>query len=231
MKFQIEVAAENALILYFGEETRSTTNLLIAEQIQQAKAALVPYLGAILVELIPSYASLLVVFDPFKTDFYAVKKLVQRQLQQVESKLNKSVKTVELPVYYGTEVGLDLQRIASAANMTTEQVIAIHQAQEYRVFAIGFAPGFGYLGEVDERIAMPRLASPRANVPKGAVGIADRQTAIYPAASPGGWNLIGRCPLAMFEPKQQPSMPFDVGDVVKFTAIDKIEFLALGGIL
>lgn len=231
MKFQIEVAAENALILYFGEEAGSTANLFIAEQIQQAKAVLKRYLGSILVELIPSYASLLVVFDPFKTDFYAVKKLVQSQLQQAGHKLNKSVKTVELPVYYGTEVGLDLQRIASAANMTTEQVIAIHQAQQYRVFAIGFAPGFGYLGEVDERIAMPRLASPRASVPKGAVGIADRQTAIYPAASPGGWNLIGRCPLAMFEPKLQPPMPFDVGDIVKFTAIDKSEFLALGGIL
>jgi KipI family sensor histidine kinase inhibitor len=97
------------------------------------------------------------------------------------------------------------------------------------VYAIGFAPGFAYLGEVDKRIAAARLATPRQKVPRGAVGIADRQTAVYPAVSPGGWNLIGLCPQRMFDPVARPTMPVAVGDRVKFDAISRDEFLALGG--
>ena len=97
------------------------------------------------------------------------------------------------------------------------------------MYAIGFAPGFAYLGEVDERIATPRLATPRQNVPAGAVGIADRQTAVYPAQSPGGWNLIGRCPLQMFAPHSAEPMPVRVGDRVRFEAIDRATYLKRGG--
>ena len=97
------------------------------------------------------------------------------------------------------------------------------------MYAVGFAPGFAYLGEVDERIAASRLATPRQQVPRGSVAIADRQTAVYPAQSPGGWNLIGVCPQRMFDPNLIPSMPVQVGDRVRFDAIDKQTFLALGG--
>jgi len=100
---------------------------------------------------------------------------------------------------------------------------------QYRVYAIGFAPGFAYLGEVDARIAAPRLATPRKKVPKGAVAIADRQTAVYPAVSPGGWNLIGLCPVDMFNPNAKPTMPVQVGDKVQFKSIEREEFLSLGG--
>jgi KipI family sensor histidine kinase inhibitor len=113
--------------------------------------------------------------------------------------------------------------------LSVEQVIEIHQSIEYRVYAIGFAPGFAYLGEVDERIAAPRLATPRKKVPKGAVAIADRQTAVYPAQSPGGWNLIGLCPTDMFDPGAEEIMPVSVGDKVKFSAISRTDFLQLGG--
>jgi KipI family sensor histidine kinase inhibitor len=105
----------------------------------------------------------------------------------------------------------------------------LHQATEYQVYAIGFAPGFAYLGQVDERIAAPRLSTPRQKVPRGAVAIADRQTAVYPAPSPGGWNLIGLCPTAMFSPASEPIMPVTVGDRVRFEAIDKSRYLELGG--
>ena len=119
--------------------------------------------------------------------------------------------------------------IAERGKISVDQVIEIHQQQEYRVYAIGFAPGFAYLGEVDERIAAPRLATPRMKVPRGAVAIADRQTAVYPAPSPGGWNLIGLCPTRMFDPEKQPSMPVQVGDRIQFKAIDREEFISLGG--
>ena len=136
---------------------------------------------------------------------------------------------VILPVYYSAESGPDLQGLADGAGLSVDEVIAIHQQTEYRVYAIGFAPGFAYLGEVDERIAASRLATPRQKVPRGSVAIADRQTAVYPAQSPGGWNLIGLCPQRMFDPNLTPSMPVQVGDRVRFDAIDKQTFLALGG--
>jgi KipI family sensor histidine kinase inhibitor len=110
-------------------------------------------------------------------------------------------------------------------------VIALHSSNEYRVYAIGFAPGFAYLGQVDERIAAPRLATPRQRVPRGSVAIADRQTAVYPAVSPGGWNLIGRCPTRMFDPKATPVMPVAVGDKVRFEPIGLERYLELGGVL
>ncbi|MFB3059599.1 MAG: allophanate hydrolase subunit 1, partial [Gammaproteobacteria bacterium] len=134
-----------------------------------------------------------------------------------------------LPVYYSLESGPDLEIIAKRGKISVDDVIEIHLAGEYRVYAIGFAPGFAYLGEVDERIAAPRLATPRQKVPRGAVALADRQTAVYPAQSPGGWNLIGLCPTRMFDPEQQPSMPVQVGDRIRFEAIERDEYLSLGG--
>jgi len=108
-------------------------------------------------------------------------------------------------------------------------VIDLHTGTDYRVYAIGFAPGFAYLGEVDERIAAPRLATPRARVARGSVGIAERQTAVYPSDSPGGWNLIGRCPVPLFDARAHPPMPVSVGDTVRFESVSRERFLALGG--
>jgi KipI family sensor histidine kinase inhibitor len=142
-----------------------------------------------------------------------------------------SGRSVVLPVYYAPESGEDLERLAANAGLSIEDVIAIHSGGNYRVYAIGFAPGFAYLGEVDERIAAPRLPTPRQRVPRGAVAIADRQTAVYPAVSPGGWNLIGRCPVRMFDPDATPSMPVAVGDRVRFEPVSRQRFLELGGTL
>lgn len=235
---QVTIASENSLILYFGEDAGAKVSDEISAQIQTVKANLEQAFGDAMVELIPSYASLLVTFDPYKVDHYTIRQLLNSTQPSVQSDNEKqgegqSTKNnevvIELPVYYDESVGPDLQRIAQHASLSIEEVVKRHQAQMYRVFAIGFAPGFGYLGQVDETIAMPRLASPRSHVPKGAVAIADRQTAIYPAASPGGWNIIGRCPVDMFTPNKQPAMPFDVGDVVRFKQINKQEFIELGG--
>ncbi|HDY82106.1 MAG TPA: carboxyltransferase domain-containing protein, partial [Halieaceae bacterium] len=132
-------------------------------------------------------------------------------------------------VYYAAEVGEDLESLAQHAGLSTAEVIDLHSSTEYRVYAIGFAPGFAYLGQVDERIAAPRLTTPRLKVPRGAVAIADRQTAVYPAVSPGGWNLIGRCPVRMFDPDAEPTMPVTVGDRVRFEPVSRERFVALGG--
>ncbi|GAA5315893.1 MAG: 5-oxoprolinase subunit PxpB [Candidatus Pelagadaptatus aseana] len=222
---KIHVAGENALIVYFGDLTSPE----ISAQVQRAAQQLPAIMGDTLIDLVPSYASLLVLFDALATDHLAVRKAIHRATEQFDDGDATASQLITLPVYYDTESGPDLASLAANAGLSTDEVIALHQAEEYRVYAIGFAPGFAYLGQVDERIAAPRLSTPRTKVPKGAVAIADRQTAVYPAVSPGGWNLIGLCPTPMFDPNGDPTMPVSVGDRVRFKAIDRDEFIRLGG--
>lgn len=229
--FELHIASENSIIIYFGDMHSTDVSEQVAAQIQQVKHLIQQQLSNCLQDVIPSYASLLVVFDPFAIDHYEVRHSLRRILSQVQEQTNPQGKVITLPVYYGSEVALDLPRIAEHSGLSTEEVIQIHQRTQYRVFTIGFAPGFGYLGEVDERIAMARLSTPRAKIRQGSVGIADRQTAVYPADSPGGWNIIGLCPLLMFDATRDKPMLFDVGDEIKFEQIDKDEFLRLGGTL
>jgi KipI family sensor histidine kinase inhibitor len=222
---KIEIAGQNAFIVYFAEQTSAA----VSAQIQAAVANILATMQDSIIDLVPSYASLLVIFDLDRSDHFAVKQQLRAALSQLDSVDAASGELITLPVYYSAESGPDLDVIAQLGNISVDDVIAIHQQQEYRVYAIGFAPGFAYLGEVDERIAAPRLATPRQKVPRGAVAIADRQTAVYPAVSPGGWNLIGLCPTRMFDPDRNPSMPVAVGDRIRFSAISREEFIALGG--
>ena len=224
----ISIAGENALIVYFADKPSAAISTEIATTVKKLQT----YLGATLIDLVPSYASLLVIFDPFKTDHQSVRRAINTAIKKINSTpKTSSGSLVTLPVYYSNESGPDLQRVADTAELSVEEVIAIHQQSEYRVYAIGFAPGFAYLGQVDQRIATPRLATPRQQVPRGAVAIADQQTAVYPAQSPGGWNLIGLCPILMFDPQATPSMPVQVGDQVRFQSIDRATFIAMGGAL
>ena len=212
-------------MLYLGEETSPE----ISARVQAAAAAIEPALGADLVDLVPSYASLLVIYDALHTDHLSVAHRVREAVATLPADAVAAGRLVTLPVYYAAEAGADLESLAERAGLSTDEVIALHTGAEYRVYAIGFAPGFAYLGQVDERIAAPRLATPRQKVPRGAVAIADRQTAVYPAVSPGGWNLIGRCPVRMFDPDAEPAMPVSVGDRVRFEAVSRERFLALDG--
>lgn len=230
----IDIAGENALIIYFSDKTSNATSAKIQQTEQLIRQAMKNDLSGTIIDLIPSYASLLVVFNILTTDYHQVRNKLRALLALLDENVatNNNMEPsdlVELPVYYSEESGPDLTIIAKRSKLSVEQVIDIHQAQSYRVYAIGFAPGFAYLGEVDEKIASPRLSTPRMKVPKGAVAIADKQTAIYPSTSPGGWNIIGLCPIDMFNVNATPIMPVKVGDKVKFKAIDKREFLALGG--
>jgi KipI family sensor histidine kinase inhibitor len=222
-----QVAGENSIIIYFGEVASAE----ISTQVQQCAGFVTDELGVAIIDMVLSYASLLVIYNVFEIDHIAVDKALRKVLSQLIKVKVTDGKIVSLPVYYSAQTGPDLNRLADNAGLSVDDVIAIHQSQEYRVYAIGFAPGFAYLGEVDERIAAARLATPRHKVPRGAVGIADRQTAVYPAVSPGGWNLIGQCPQRMFNPAASPTMPVAVGDRVKFKPISHAEFLALGGAL
>ncbi|TXR51422.1 5-oxoprolinase subunit PxpB [Reinekea thalattae] len=223
-----ELASERSVIVYHDEPIGAQTTAQLQYLGKQIKSAL----GEQLLDLVQSYQSLLVIFNPRLSSHPSVIKIIEQCIENLPTgSMATHQQLVRLPVYYHEEVGPDLERIASHHKLTIEQVIERHCSQAYQVYAIGFAPGFAYLGEVASDIAMPRLKSPRPKVAKGSVGIADQQTAIYPAASPGGWNLIGRCPIELFNPEQTPAMPFNVGDNVQFSAINKDEFINLGGIL
>ena len=222
---KIEIAGQNALIVYFAEQTSAT----VSAQIQAAVDNILTSMADSIVDLVPSYASLLVIFDLDRSDHFAIRLGLRLALANLDGTDAAAGDLVALPVYYSLESGPDLEVIAERGKLSIEDVIDIPQQPEYRVYAVGFAPGFAYLGEVDERIAAPRLATPRQKVPRGAVAIADRQTAVYPAVSPGGWNLIGRCPTRMFDPASDPSMPVKVGDRICFSAIDRERYLELGG--
>jgi KipI family sensor histidine kinase inhibitor len=222
---KLRVVGEDALMLYLGETVDERTCALV----QAAVAAIEMALGDDLVDLVPSYASVLVLYDPRGASRSRVLRRVRAALDSLSTEDLPEGRCIRLPVWYGPEAGADLSALAERSGLSVEDVVALHAGTEYRVYAIGFAPGFAYLGQVDERIAAPRLATPRNRVPRGAVAIADRQTAVYPAASPGGWNLIGLCPVAMFDPHGDPSMPVAVGDRVRFEPVSRERFLELGG--
>ncbi|MBJ6136939.1 5-oxoprolinase subunit PxpB [Marinobacter litoralis] len=227
MQWRCEVTGIDTLTLYFGDRI----DVALTEKIHLASEALARNLGPRLIDTVPSYTSLLLRYDLLKDDYSSliadVTAILDDLPERPEERNEASI--IEIPVFYHSSVGPDLAAIAKRADLTIDQVIQRHCQQVYQVFAIGFAPGFAYLGEVAPELAAPRLATPRPKVPAGSLGIADQQTAIYPLESPGGWNLIGRTPLTMFDPhREQPSL-LRAGQQVRFRAITRDEFLALGG--
>lgn len=179
-------------------------------------------------ELVPTYRSLLVRYDPLKTSY---EQLVFR-VKDLEATLEVSAvkvvgRKVTVPVVYGGEYGPDLGHVAKCHGLTEEQVVRLHSEREYRVYMLGFVAGFPYLGEVADQIATPRLETPRLKVPAGSVGIAEKQTGIYPCEAPGGWQIIGRTTIKLFDPLQQPPTPLSSGDTVKFKPILEAEYKTL----
>ena len=221
----INDASENSIIVYFGSETSDS----ISNQINAFCIHMKTNYQTYIIDLISSYASVLLIFDVPNISHSEIKRIVRASLAKLEKSSKKSgvseeKQVITLPVLYGGENGPDLSTIAKNAGISEREVISIHESKPYLVYAIAFAPGFEYLGEVDPKIASPRLETPRQMVPKGAVAIADRQTAVYPAESPGGWNIIGICPIPMFNSLSPPYMPVSVGDTVKFESIDENQF-------
>ena len=221
----INDASENSIIVYFGSETSDS----ISNQINAFCIHMKTNYQTYIIDLISSYASVLLIFDVPNISHSEIKRIVRASLAKLEKSSKKSgvseeKQVITLPVLYGGENGPDLSIIAKNAGISEREVISIHESKPYLVYAIGLAPGFAYLGEVDPKIASPRLETPRQMVPKGAVAIADRQTAVYPAESPGGWNIIGICPIPMFNSLSPPYMPVSVGDTVKFESIDENQF-------
>jgi len=170
-------------------------------------------------EVIPTYRSLLIIYDPCGTN----PAKLQKTLKTLEARLDE-IKiplpdTVEIPVCYGGDFGPDIEVVAESNNLTVAEVIKLHCRPEYLIYMVGFTPGFPFLGGLSEKLYTPRLETPRTFVPEGSVGIANNQTGIYPVASPGGWQLIGRTPVKLFAPGRRNPFLYQAGDRIKFSPI------------
>lgn len=224
---KIEGINENACIVYFGDQICDET----AELVKQATCIIRNALAGVITDLVPSYTSIMVCYDLERVDRFGIHALLRRALADISSSNtdDTEAQTLELPVYYGSEVALDLEDVCTFSGLPEDEVIRIHSGQTYRVYAIGFTPGFAFLGSTDQRIAIPRKTTPRLKVPAGSVGIAGSQTAIYPSATPGGWQIVGRTPSKMVDWDSESLAMVQIGDRVKFRAIDRDEFISLGG--
>jgi len=223
--WRIDPAGPDALIIRFGEGIDPAVLPLIRAARQRLSRA---FKGEIR-DLVPAYNSLMIHYNPLQLDYPRLREATQRLLSDLEPLASGQERLVEIPVWYDPEVGPDLERLARWHGLSIEQIIQRHSGRDYHVFAIGFAPGFAYLGPVDEGLATPRLDSPRPKVAQGSVALAERQTAVYPMATPGGWNILGRTPLAMFNRELEHLCPVTAGDKVRFVPIERAEFLAAGG--
>ena len=176
------------------------------------------------VETIPAYCSLLVVYDPLRAAPDALARQIRGLCDFDDAAAPEAQRPViEIPVVYGGEAGPDLEAVAAYHNLTGEEVIRLHSGTVYRVYMIGFTPGFPYMGELPQALDTPRRETPRTHIPKGSVAIAQRQTGIYPVVSPGGWQIIGRTPLELFDPLQDNPSLLGMGDEVRFVPITAAE--------
>jgi inhibitor of KinA len=171
------------------------------------------------VETVPAYASLLVVFDPLQAAPEALKRQIAGMCDFEDENVAEQRAVVEVPVVYGGEAGPDLDAVAAYHGLSVDDVIGLHTGTVYRVYMIGFTPGFPYMGELPEALDTPRRDTPRTHIPKGSVAIAQRQTGIYPVVSPGGWQIIGCTPLELFDPGKETPSFLTMGDAVRFTPI------------
>jgi len=218
MKPTIKPAGDSALLVSFEEVIDEEVNArihAIADAVEKAGFEW-------LVEAVPTYSTVYVFYDPLKASFSEAKAAIEPFLTVSPESFRGRL--VEIPVVYGGEYGPDIGFVAEHNGLTVDDVIEIHSGPTYRVYFLGFLPGFAYLGGMDERIATPRLEKPRLKVPAGSVGIAGKQTGIYPLESPGGWRLIGRTPLRLFDPGREPPTLLRPGDTVRFVPIDESEF-------
>lgn len=179
-----------------------------------------------IVELVPTYCALLIQYDPMQHSYESMCHIInERSRISEDNHSNGMVRIVEIPTVYGGEYGPDLDFVASHGKLSTEEVISIHSSTDYLVYMLGFIPGFTYLGGMDQRIATPRLSSPRTYIAAGSVGIAGTQTGIYPSESPGGWQIIGRTPLVMYDSSKDNPTLVSAGDYVRYMPVDEQEFV------
>jgi KipI family sensor histidine kinase inhibitor len=211
---------DRGLLLEFGDEISPEINQKVRRMALSIQAKTITGI----LETVPTYRSLLLLYDPL---VIALEELKGR-LKEVERGLEQSPlpepKLSRIPVVYGRQYGPDLESVAEYHRTTPEEIVRLHCSRPYLIYLIGFMPGFPYMGELPEALVTPRLKTPRLLVPAGSVAIAQKQTGIYPMDSPGGWHLLGRTPVRMFDPEKEPPAYLQMGDFVQFYSITEKEF-------
>lgn len=222
-QYSIRNAGECAFTIEFEEKISPEINLLVT--LLESNPKLKNTNG--IIETIPAYRSLTVIYNPYilsHKKLYSIIESICESLSSGKAHTNITPKTHIIPTCYGDKYGIDLPVVAKHANITLDEVISMHSKRRYLIYMLGFLPGFAYLGGLDSRLHTPRLESPRTTIPSGSVGIGGSQTGIYPLSSPGGWNLIGRTPLKIYDPNREKSILFSAGDYVKFVPISSDEY-------
>ena len=218
--FRIVPAGDSAIVVEFEERI----DLVINERASALAASLeAAQIGGVR-DIVPTYRSVALFFDPLRTNYDALVEVVEREAGRSAPGASARHAVIRIPVCYGGDLGPDLDGVAAFGNVSADEVIALHAAPIYRVFMLGFVPGFAYMGVVDARIAAPRRPTPRVRVPAGSIGIAGVQTGVYPTETPGGWQLIGRTPIKPFDAQREKPFLMKAGDSVQFYPIARAEF-------
>lgn len=225
MKIRIEVVAIDCLMVRLFDAIAEANMPRMLAASERLRAAF----GGQLIDLVPSYTTLMVHYDLRALSPSQARELIDMALTDLTPDSRTGGQRHVLPVWYDLSVGPELSLLSRRSGLSVNEVIRCHSEREYQVFALGFAPGFAFMGLVDEVLAAPRLDTPRKRVAAGSVGIAERQTAAYPVVSPGGWNLIGRTPSRLFDRERDGYSLMQPGDSVRFAAVDHAEFIRLGG--
>jgi KipI family sensor histidine kinase inhibitor len=219
-EFRVVAAGDSALLVHLHARLDPATS---GRVLALARAIEIRH-GSVVRDLVVGYCSLTVYFDPRAVDAEWLGDAVRAAAEEIGDAVEVEGALVDVPVCYGGELGPDLPDVARAAGCSAAQVVVLHTGRVYRVYLVGFIPGFPYMAAVDSRIALPRRASPRQTVPAGSVAIAAGQTGIYPAETPGGWHLIGRTPIRPYDPSRAQPFLFRPGDRVRFHAISPEEY-------
>jgi len=228
---RISPLGDRALLIHLGDTIDEATHRLVRAVCSRLTDRRVP--GTI--ELVPAFASVTIHYEPrlvpngkrTGSPYERFAFAIEQALRELDEGQLPAPRRIEIPVVYGGEYGPDLEGVARQHGLAADDVVRLHAGATYRVYMLGFAPGFAYMGGLPDAIATPRRAEPRTAVPAGTVGIGGSQTGIYPLVSPGGWQLIGRTPLRLFDAGNEPPTLLRVGDVVTFRAIEQNEFGAL----
>ena len=217
---QIKITGDASVAVVFGDEI----SVAINQQIRAFDEALTEEEIDGIYETVPTYCTLMIHYAPEIIRYHELCARLEALLSVDHKAQKMNTIVMEIPVLYGGEYGPDLNYVAEYNHLTPEEVIKLHTEAEYLIYMLGFTPGFSYMGGMDERIATPRLKTPRVVIPAGSVGIAGKQTGIYPIDSPGGWQLIGRTPVHLYDSERDTPILLDAGLHVKFISIDEAEY-------